>query len=439
MGNYVPHTESEIKEMLDTIGVKTIDELFSDIPQSLLCKELKIKKGKSQQEVADIMKALAAKNTVFDVILRGAGSYSHYIPSLVKSITSRSEFLTAYTPYQAEISQGILQAIFEYQSMICILTGMDVSNASVYNGASAAAEAVLMCKEKDKNRALILGKIRPDTLKTIITYATAQGMVVSELDFEAKDIESGNISSKITPDTACVYFEQPGYFGDIVNASKIAEIAHFCGAKVIMGCNPTSLALLKSPAECGADIAVGEGQPLGLSMAFGGPYLGFMACTEKMMRKLPGRIVGETLDHDGRRAFVLTLQAREQHIRREKASSNICSNQALCALTATIYLTSLGKQGFRDVANACVSLSHYFANELSKLPGVAIENKGEFFHEFVSVISDKSDDILRELAKNKILGGLKLDSDRILWCVTETVTKESLDAVVDLLRGVLCC
>jgi glycine dehydrogenase subunit 1 len=438
MGNYVPLTEKDISEMLEAIGVSSPDALFSDVPKKIKLKELNIPSGKSEQEVFEVMKSLASKNTVYDIILRGAGSYNHYIPALVKSITSRSEFVTAYTPYQAEISQGILQAIFEYQTMVCILTGMDVSNASVYNGASAAAEAVLMCRERDRNKAIILGMIRPDTLKTIRTYANAQGMEILEMEANDTFVDLEKLNELMGENTACVYIEQPGYYGEIYGVEKIAEKVHSNGAKFIVGCNPTSLALLKSPGECGADVAVGEGQPLGLPMAFGGPYLGFMSCTEKMMRKLPGRIVGETVDHDGRRAFVLTLQAREQHIRRERASSNICSNQALCALTATIYLTSLGKEGFREVAKACVSLSHYFASQLQKLEGVELQNKGEFFHEFVTIIPERSEEILRALAKNKILGGLKLDSDRILWCVTETATKESLDNVIDIVRGVLC-
>jgi glycine dehydrogenase subunit 1 len=439
MGNYVPLTENDIKEMLETIGVSSLDALFSDIPKKIRLKELNIPSGKSQQEVSDVMKALASKNTVYDVILRGAGSYSHYIPAFVKNITSRSEFVTAYTPYQAEISQGILQAIFEYQSLVCIMTGMDVSNASVYNGASAAAEGVLMCRERDRNKAIILGNVRPDTLKTIKTYASAQCMEILEMEANDAFVEMDKLKELMGEDTACVYLEQPGYYGELYSADKIAEAVHSAGAKFVMGCNPTSLALLKSPGECGADVAVGDGQPLGLPMAFGGPYLGFMACTEKMMRKIPGRIVGETVDHDGRRAFVLTLQAREQHIRRERASSNICSNQALCALTATAYLTCLGKEGFRNVAKACVSLSHYFAAQLQKIEGVELQNKGEFFHEFVTIIPDKSEEILKALAKNKILGGLKLDSDRILWCVTETSTKESLDNVIDIVRGAICC
>lgn len=439
MGNYIALTENDINKMLDAIGVKSTDKLFSDIPKKLLVKDLNIPKGKSQQEVWQLMKSLAAKNTVYDVVLRGAGSYNHYIPSVVKSLTSRSEFVTTYTPYQAEISQGILQAIFEYQTMICILTGMDISNASVYNGASAAAEAVLMCKERNKDKAVVLGNVRPDTLKTIKTYAEAQGMTVLALDINDANVDFDQLKNIMGNDASCVYLEQPGYLGEIYNAGEIAAKVHELGAKFIMGCNPTSLAILKSPAECGADVAVGEGQPLGIPMAFGGPYLGFMACTEKMMRKLPGRIVGETVDRDGRRAFVLTLQAREQHIRRERASSNICSNQALCALTSTVYLSSLGKQGFIEVASACVSLSHYFAKELAKIEGISIQNKTEFFHEFVTVIPDKTDDILKTLSKNKVLGGLKLDSDRILWCVTETVTKEALSNVVEILRGVLCC
>jgi len=433
MSHYVPHTEADIKAMLKDIGVKSKTELFSDVPKKLLLKELNIPEGITQQEVLEFMQKLADANTVYDVVLRGAGSYKHFIPSTVKNLSSRAEFVTAYTPYQAEISQGILQVIFEYQTMICNLTGMEVSNASVYNGASAAAEAILMCKERNKSKVIILGDIRPDTKSTIITYTEDQGLEILDIPLD-KDLKG--LKEALDDQVACVYVEQPGYLGNVIDAKEVGDIVKGSGAKYIMGCNPISLAILKSPGECGVDIAVGDGQPLGLPLGFGGPYLGFMACTEKMMRKIPGRIVGETVDVDGKKAYVLTLQAREQHIRRERALSNICSNQALCALTVTIYLSTIGKQGLIDVAKECVNLSHYFKNELSKVQGIEFL-EGEFFHEFVTITPGKVDAILSELNKVNILGGLKLDRDRILWCVTETVSKECLDFVVDLIRGVL--
>ncbi|HQC55064.1 MAG TPA: aminomethyl-transferring glycine dehydrogenase subunit GcvPA [Clostridia bacterium] len=433
MSNYVPHTEEDIKSMLKAIGVKSTIELYSDVPKKLLLKELNIPKGITQQEVLEFMQKLADENTVYKAVLRGAGSYRHFIPSVVKNLSSRAEFVTAYTPYQAEMSQGILQVIFEYQTMICNLTGLEVSNASVYNGASAAAEGILMCRERNKSKAIILGNIRPDTRATITTYTEDLGLEIIDIAFD-EDLQG--LKEALDDQVACVYVEQPGYYGQIIDAKKVGDVVKESGAKYIMGCNPISLAILKSPGECGADIAVGDAQPLGLPLGFGGPYLGFMACTEKMMRKIPGRIVGETVDAEGKKAYVLTLQAREQHIRRERALSNICSNQALCALTATIYLSAVGKQGLIDVANECVNLSHYFKNELSKVQGVEFV-EGEFFHEFVTITPGKADIILSELNKVNILGGLKLDRDRILWCVTETVSKECLDLVVDLIRGLV--
>lgn len=433
MSNYVPHTKEDIEKMLKAVGVKSMDALFSDVPKKLLIKDLNIPQGITQQEVTEFMQNLADTNIVYDVVLRGAGSYHHFIPATVKSLSSRAEFVTAYTPYQAELSQGILQVIFEYQTMICNLTGLEVSNASVYNGASAAAEAVLMCREGKKSKVIVLGSIRPDTKSTINTYIEAHNLKIVDVEY---DNNLTALKEALDAEVCCVYVEQPGYLGHIIDAKKVGDVVKASGAKYIMGCNPISLAILKSPGECGADIAVGEGQPLGLPMGFGGPYLGFMACTEKMMRKLPGRIVGETVDKEGRKAYVLTLQAREQHIRRERALSNICSNQALCALTATIYLSSIGKEGLKEVAKSCLSLAHYFKTALSEIEGVTIDSH-ETFHEFITETPGKVDCILKQLSEYNILGGLKLDSDRILWCVTETVSKESLDFVVDVIKKLM--
>ena len=421
--------------MLKKIGVKSIDELFEDIPDDLKVKKLNLPKGKSQQETMEIMTALSKKNKVYDVILRGAGSYDHYIPSMVKNLSSRSEFITAYTPYQAEMSQGILQAIFEYQSMICNLTGLEVSNASVYNGANAAAEAMLMCAERNRKTLVTFDNIRPDTLKVLKTYAKRRGVTVQVLPAKDGVCDLSALKAKMNDTTACVYIEQPNYFGLIEDAEEIGAVAHENNAKFIMGCNPIALAVLKSPAECGADIAVGDAQPLGLPMSFGGPYVGYMACTTKEMRKLPGRIVGETCDHDGNRAYVLTLQAREQHIRREKAYSNICSNQAYCALIASMYMSSMGADGMAEVAEACVSYAHYLADCLKGI-GFEIKHKGEFFHEFVTVSEIPADKILKALDKAGILGGLKLSKNEILWCATETLSKADIDKAVEVIRRV---
>ena len=435
MATYVPHTDADRKIMLDKIGVSSLDELFRDIPARLREAELALPEGMSQMEVLEKMESLADENRVFSCILRGAGAYDHFIPPVVRHLAGRSEFVTAYTPYQAEMSQGILQAIFEYQTMICDLTGMDVSNASVYDGATAAAEAVLMTAERNRGKVLVGGNIRPDTLAVIRTYCGPHGLEVVTVPSE-DGIMSREALRKMTDSaTACVYLEQPNYVGRLEEASEIGEITHAAGAKFIMGVNPISLALLKTPRACGADIAVGEGQPLGMPLSFGGPYLGFMAATAKEMRKLPGRIVGETTDTAGVRAFVLTLQAREQHIRREKASSNICSNQALCALTAAIYLASLGPLGLREVAQACVDLAHYAAAKFSAVPGVSLKYQGEFFHEFVTVSQIPATKILETLESRNILGGQPLSEHEILWCMTEKVKPAQIDFATKIMKN----
>ena len=329
MGSYVPNTDIDRQAMLAAIGAKSIEELYNVIPTDIkLDKDLNIPKGLSELEVRNKMARIGAKNLVFRSIFRGYGAYNHYIPSIVKHITSKEEFVTAYTPYQAEISQGVLQSIFEYQTLICELTGMDVSNASVYDGMTAAAEAVLMCIERKKKKVLISETVNPQTIETIKTYCMGidcEIILIPSKDGKT-DIEA--LEGLMDKEVSSVLIQQPNYYGQIEDCSKIGEIAKQHKGNYIISANPISLGILKTPREYGADIAVGEGQPLGLSLSFGGPYLGFMATTSKNVRKLPGRIVGETTDNKGNRAFVLTLQAREQHIRREKASSNICSNQA---------------------------------------------------------------------------------------------------------------
>ena len=348
MGGYVPNTKEQRQDMLKAIGLFSMEDLFVDIPQEVRLKgELEIPQGKSELEVKREMEDLAGKNRVFRTIFRGAGAYRHYIPAAVTSIISKENFLTAYTPYQAEVSQGILQSIFEYQTMICDLTGMDASNASVYDGASAAAEGVAMCRERKRAKALISGATSPYVIQTIQTYCHGNGMEMEVIPEKDGKTDWEKLKARLDSGTACVYIQHPNFYGNLEDAKEIGELTHEAGAKFVMGVNPISLGMLKTPAEYGADVAVGEGQPLGLPLAFGGPYIGFMACTDKMMRKLPGRIVGQTKDRNGKTGYVLTLQAREQHIRREKASSNICSNQALCALAVTVYLSSMGNEGLR--------------------------------------------------------------------------------------------
>lgn len=435
MGSYVPSTLQERQEMLESIGLSSIDQLFSHIPDELKLKgELNLPSGMSELEVSSAMKKIAAKNVVFGSIFRGAGAYDHYIPSIVKSVTGKEEFLTAYTPYQAEISQGVLQSIFEYQTMICELTGMDVSNASVYDGATAAAEAVNMCCERSRKVVFCSAAAHPDTIAVVKTYCWAAGHELVLLPVKDGKTDLDAMASQLDKKTsACLYLQSPNFFGQLEEMEKAAEMIHSVGAKLIAGCNPIALGLLKTPAEQGADIAVGEGQPLGMPLSFGGPYLGFMAATQSMMRKLPGRIVGETVDVDGKRAFVLTLQAREQHIRREKASSNICSNQALCALTASVYLATVGPDGLKQAASLCYQKAHYLAQQLCSIPGVSLRYSGTFFHEFVTDQKD-SDKLLSALEQQGILGGYPLADGGILWCATEKNTKEEMDRVVEIIR-----
>ena len=436
MGSYVPNTLEERQEMIKEIGYSSIENLFAHIPDEVKIKGgLNIPEGKSELEVRREMENIASKNQVFKIIFRGAGAYRHFIPSIVNSVISKENLLTAYTPYQAEISQGILQSIFEYQTMICDLTGMDVSNACVYDGAEAAAEGVAMCQERKRKKAFVSAAILPDALATIHTYCHGNGMEIVEIPEKDGVTDLDYLKENIDEQTACVYIQHPNYYGNLEEAAEIGEITHGAGAKYVMNVNPISLGVVKTPAEYGADVAVGEGQPLGLPLAFGGPYLGFMACVAAMTRKLPGRIVGQTTDHNGKTGYVLTLQAREQHIRREKASSNICSNQALCALAVGVYLAAMGNEGLRKAAVQCTSKAHYMAARLQDA-GCRLENEREFFHEFVTVSETPAEKILEALEEEGILGGYPLDEHRILWCCTEMNSKEEIDRTAAIVKGV---
>lgn len=436
MGSYIPSTPSQRMEMLSALGMSSYEELFEAVPKSVKLKEgLNIPNGKSELEVLRTMTEIANENRVFSTVLRGAGAYDHYIPSIVKSVTGKEEFLTAYTPYQAEMSQGILQSIFEYQTMIAELTGMDVSNASVYDGATAAAEALAMCRDRKRTVSLVSAAAHPDVISTMQSYCFASNHELKIIPLKDGKTDMDALSTLLAADVSAVYVQQPNFFGIFEDCKELADVVHEAGAMFIMGCNPIALALMQTPADIGADIAVGEGQPLGMPLAYGGPYLGFMATTNKYMRKLPGRIVGQTVDHDNRTAYVLTLQAREQHIRREKASSNICSNQALCALTAAVYMSTMGPSGLEQVALQSMSKAHYLMEELCKLPNVKIRYSKPFFHEFL-LDMPKSDQILACLQEHDILGGLPIDGG-ILWCVTEKVSRDKLDLVVRLVKEVL--
>ena len=437
MGHYIPSTEVQQQQMLHDIGLKDFRELYKDVPASMILdRSLDIPEGKSELEVCKAMTELADRNKVYRTVLRGAGSYDHYIPSIVRYIPTKEEFLTAYTPYQAELSQGVLQSIFEYQTMICMLTGMDVSNASVYDGATAAAEAAAMCRDRKRRVTLISETTNPDVINTVKTYCFGTNDELRIVPSKDGRTDKEALKQMLQEaDVSGFYVQQPNFFGLFEDASELGEIVHEADAMYIMGCNPIALAIMKTPAECGADIAVGEGQPLGLPMGFGGPYLGFMATTAKNMRRLPGRIVGQTVDSKGERCYVLSLQAREQHIRREKASSNICSNEALCALTAGVYMATMGPAGMAEAANQCMSKAHYLARNLSSIKGVKMRHNGEFFHEFL-LDMPKADEILEKLDENGILGGLKIDRG-ILWCVTEKLSKDELDRTVSIVKEVL--
>lgn len=433
MGSYVPSTEEQRREMLQSIGLSDYRELYKDVPAGMYLDHLlDLPEGKSELEVSRALAAMAKKNRVYDTVLRGAGAYDHYIPSIVKQIPAKEEFLTAYTPYQAEISQGVLQSIFEYQTEICELTGMDVSNASVYDGATAAAEAAAMARDRKRRITLVSASTHPDVINTIRTYSYGTNDEVKIIPIKNGKTDLEAMKALLGPEVASVYVQQPNFFGLFEDADTLSDAIHESGALFILGCNPIALGIMKTPRDLGADIAVGEGQPLGLPIGFGGPYLGFMATTQKYMRRLPGRIVGETTDNAGNRAYVLSLQAREQHIRREKAGSNICSNEALCALTASVYLAVMGPDGLAEAASSSMAKAHYLCEQLCSLPGISRRFEGEFFHEFL-LDMPKPDKVLAALDEKNILGGLPY-ADGVLWCVTEKVSKETLDEVVSIVK-----
>lgn len=437
MASYVVNSKKEQQQMLQELGMESIDQLYDYIPkEARLQRELDIEDGLTEFEVYQKMVELSQENKLYKTIFRGAGAYRHYIPTVVNHLASRSEFVTSYTPYQAEVSQGTLQAIFEYQTMMARLTGMDASNASVYDGATAAAEAMMMVQERKRTTVLVSETANTMVQSVMQTYAS--GFDVELIPVKQKDglLDINHLKELLNDEIAGLYLEQVNYFGNIEDVQPISDLCHQHGVKVILGVNPIASAILPSAREVGADIAVGEGQPLGIPLQFGGPSFGFMATTEKLIRRLPGRIVGETTDKDGNRAYVLTLQAREQHIRREKATSSICSNQSLMAVRATIYLATLGPEGLKEVAQRCVDNAHYLANKLKELDQIELVYNHEFFHEFVTK-TDKVNEILTKLEENDILGGYPISDNEILWCATEVNTKDEMDNVVSLVKEVL--
>ena len=433
--NYTPHTKQDEAAMLQALELKSVQELMdAQIPEELRLKGgLPLPKGKSEMEVERQMRGIAAQNVKFEHIYRGAGAYYHYIPATVRHIATNTSLISAYTPYQPEISQGILQATFEYQTMMCMLTGLDASNASVYDGATAAAEACKLALDKKRRQILVSGAIKPENKKVIETYLYQMNVDLQYIPVKDGKTDIEALKTMLNEQTAGVYVEQLNYYGIIEDMKAIGDLTAPLKALFIAGVNPIAAAILPSAAECGADIAVGEAQPLGLSLSFGGPYLGFMTAKMEHIRKLPGRIIGETVDKNGKRCFVLTLQAREQHIKREKASSSICSNQANCAILASVYLATVGAEGLKQVATQCCSKAHYLASELSKLKGWSIKYGADFFMEFVTE-SENPKGLLDFLQTKGILGGLQLSDTEILWCVTEMASKDDLDTLVGLIQ-----
>ena len=446
MKSYVPSTPAERQEMLEAIGLSSFDALYADVPESLrLGRELNLPGGMSELSVRRLFAALARQNNTELLTFRGAGAYHHYIPAAVPQLASRSEFYTAYTPYQAEMSQGMLQAIFEWQTLICELTGMDVANASVYDGPTAAAEAMhMLTGAKRKNKVAYSAGLHPDVIATMKTYARFSKTELVEVPLAEDGRTDCAALEAALAGSAGFFAAQPNFMGCLEDMAALAELTHAAGGLLVSYVNPITLGLLKRPAAYGAAVAIGDGQPLGLPLSFGGPYVGFMAATEKLVRNLPGRIAGETVDADGTRAYVLTLQAREQHIRREKASSNICSNQMLCAVTASIYLALMGPAGMREVAEQNLQKAHYLADGMKQIKGVKLRYADTpFFNEFV-VEYEKDAELVNEALKRRgIMGGVplsrfcKTDAKGALWCATECNTRDEIDLVLNVLMEVL--
>ena len=436
MGNFVPNSLAIQKEMLDEIKADW-SSLFQAIPKELQITNWPSDFGKSEMEVSKEIKSLASLNQVFETCYLGAGSYRHFIPAVVDSLAGRSEFLTAYTPYQPEMSQGILQSIFEYQTMMCQLTGLAVSNASVYDGATACSEAVNMCRVKDKTKMLIASTLNPEYKKVIKTYFQFTDIKIVEIPENDGRISKEDLKYMIDEDTMGVLIQSPNYFGIFEESKELADITHEKDLTFVLCANPLSFGISASALEIGADICVGEGQPLGLSLAYGGPYLGYMCCSEKYMRKLPGRIVGETVDKSGKRAYVLTLQTREQHIRREKATSSICSNQANCALRCAIFLAAVGEVGLKEIAAVNYQKAHLMAKELSSLTKFTLAFNQPFFNEFVIKSEIKSEVITKKLLANNILPGLILNDHEILWCVTECISEKEIKDTITLIQEII--
>ncbi len=440
---YLPYTEQEKKEIFREIGVTSLDDLIQSIPSSLRHPQMLIPQGLSELEVQQKVLKLGSRNIATNDFLSflGAGSYEHFIPSAVQDMVARQEFVTAYTPYQPEASQGTLQVIFEYQSLMAELTGLAASNASHYDGATSLAESALVAlKQTDRTKILVARSLHPHYRDVIRTYLARSSYQIEEFGFLAHgglDLES--LQKKLTPDVAGVILQTPNFFGGVEDLSGVSDRVHANGSLLIVSGHPLSFALYRSPGEWGADIAAGEGQPLGMPLGFGGPYLGYFVTSQSLLRRIPGRITGLTEDADGKRAFCLTLQAREQHIRRERAGSNICSNQALCALAACVYMTFLGKQGMREAAELNVDRAHYLRERVSKIKGFKVDLERPIFNEFMIHCSRPVAEIYKKMMAAHIFPGVGLGDyypefkDCLLVCATETKTGEDLDRFLEVL------
>jgi glycine dehydrogenase subunit 1 len=440
--DYCPHTPDDIKQMRSTVGIDSIDELFADIPQKFRLKSMPdIPAALSEQETIAVMSGIASKNKLPQFTLTGAGAYHHFIPAVVGHIVGRAEFYTAYTPYQAEISQGILQAIYEYQTMIAHLTGTEIANASMYDGASAMAEAAVLCaKMSNRTKIIVARSVHPEYRQVLRTYSWANGYAVVEIPYVSSgQIDLNALQNKLDDQVAAVLVQSPNFFGVIEDVALIVDAAHKKGALLVAGfTDGTSLGILRPAGAAGADFVVGEGQSFGNPLNYGGPYLGIFAAREKFMRRIPGRLVGATVDKNGQRGFVLTLQTREQHIRREKATSNICSNEALCALAAGVYLSALGKN-LKRLAELNIYKAQYLKNKLLKLKGWKEVFSAPVYNEFVLCCPD-SQKVNEKLKKEGIIGGYELHKDypelenTLIFCATEMVAKEDIDRVVSILK-----
>ncbi|MFH1395221.1 MAG: aminomethyl-transferring glycine dehydrogenase subunit GcvPA [Candidatus Omnitrophota bacterium] len=444
--NYIPQSDADRKEMLKAIGIESgnINELFKGISADLRTSSFDLPSGKSEFEVEKYIKQLAKKNASELITFVGGGFYDHYIPAAIDAIVSRSEFYTAYTPYQPEASQGTLQAIYEYQSAICRLTGMEASNASLYDGGTALYEAAMMAiRVTGRNKIIMDGGVNPIYRKMLYSYTTNLSIEFIETPVTHGQSNRGEIEKYLDDKTAAVILQNPNFFGAIDDHTDITGICHKFGALVVESVYPISLGVLKSPGEMGIDIATGEGQSLGIPLSFGGPYLGFMAVKKKLVRKMPGRIVGMTQDAELRRGFVLTLQTREQHIRREKATSNICSNEALCALRALIYMCLIGKDGLKKVAQLCMDKCEYAKQKLEKIKGVEVKRSSPTFNEFVIRLPKDPNEIIGKLIEKKIAAGFPLGryykemGDYMLVAVTEKRTKQEIALFAEALEDAL--